>query len=471
MATPLPRRVLEYVRRHQLARPGDRVLVAVSGGADSVALLYALRSMGHVLPLHLTVAHLNHGIRGSAAARDARFVEKLAARLGLVYAGGFADVPALARKTGDSLEMAGRKARYAFLEKTALDSGCRSVATAHTADDNAETLLLMLLRGCGLQGLAGMAPESQYGKVRIIRPMLGLSRVEIERYLRASSLPWKEDSSNTDLDFVRNRVRRELLPLMEARYNPRIRETLARLAEVLREENSLLEMLSRRALARAARSRGRALDCKTLAACHAALRRRVLRQWLGANAASFQSTGFRLINDVDAMMLPGGARRMELTGGMLVERCANRLVIGRKQVEITSVYRRRICIPGRTLLPAAGLVVDARLAAGIQRERAPFGRYPTGASLSLARLGNRSLWARPWRPGDRMRPFGLDGSKKIHDIFADAKVPARLRAKLPVFTCGGEVVWIPGYRIAADWTVSGIREKALQLTVARLESG
>ena len=241
MAIALPKQVLNFIRRHNLIRPGQHVLVAVSGGADSVALLNILRELARPLRLRLTVAHLNHKIRGRAADEDAAFVGKLASRMRLPFAGASVNIPSLARRLKISLEMAGRKARYEFFEKTALARGCNAVATAHTADDNAETILLMLIRGCGLQGLTGIAPSMQVGKTNVIRPLLTVQRRAIENYLRERGIAWREDASNADPAFLRNRVRHELLPMLEAKYNKNIRETLIRMSGVLRAENDFME--------------------------------------------------------------------------------------------------------------------------------------------------------------------------------------------------------------------------------------
>lgn len=194
----LSQQVRNYIQSHHLIQFGQHVLVAVSGGADSIALLYVLRELKRRFRLRLTVAHLNHKIRGKDAEEDARFVKQLARRLHLDFALGTAAVPRLAGRARISLEMAGRRCRYSFLEKTALARGCHLVATAHTADDNAETVLLMLARGCGLPGLAGIPPGGRTGRITVVRPLLGTDRRVIEKYLRALKISWREDASNAD---------------------------------------------------------------------------------------------------------------------------------------------------------------------------------------------------------------------------------------------------------------------------------
>jgi len=466
MADNLSQQALDFIRRHDLIRPGQHVLVAVSGGADSVALLYVLRELKRQFRLRLTVAHLNHKIRGRAADEDARFVKQLARRLHLDFAGGMAAVPRLAGRLGISLEMAGRRARYSFLEKTALARGCHLVATAHTADDNAETILLMLARGCGLQGLTGIAPSSQIGKTTVIRPFLGIERRAIERYLRERNIAWREDISNADPAFLRNRVRHELLPLLEAKYNKGIRRALINLADVLRGENEFMEAFAAAVYAEACDESGRVLNCAIAAKHHSAVRRRVLRHWLKTNGIQAGMLDFQTINKLDGLLMnPARGRSLELAGGIIIRRNYQWLAIEEQRTEPNGNFSHKIRIPGRTMLPEARLIVRAELGSGADCERAVFGKFPVRASVSLKKLGHKQILARSWRPGDRMRPYGLAGSKKIQDIFSDAKFPAVMRRRLPIFECGGEIIWIPGYRIAEGWQVPGAAAKALHLTV------
>lgn len=466
MPDDLKQKVKRFIRDHALLRGGEHVLVAVSGGADSVALLYVLRELTSPLKLRLTVAHLNHKIRGKDAEKDACFVKQLARRLHLGFVGGTVAVPRLAGRLGISLEMAGRKARYDFFEKTALARGCHLVATAHTADDNAETILLMLVRGCGLQGLTGIAPSSQIGKTTVIRPFLGTERRAIEKYLRAHKISWREDASNADDAFLRNRVRHELLPLLEEKYNKNIRPTLGRLADVLRNENEYLNGLAGAAYAESRLENGCGLNCAGLIKHHPAIRRRVLRQWLLSRGVNPETIDYQTINSIDGLLAKSGrSRAIGLAGGIIIRRNYEWLEIEAPGTKPAGNYRLKIRIPGRTILPEAGLIVGAELGPGVDRARTVFGEFPVGASLSLKKWKRRRILAGPWQSGDRMRPYGLDGSKKIQDIFGDAKVPVALRRRLPIFECGREIIWIPGYRIAEGWQVPDSADKALQLTV------
>lgn len=466
MLSNLAQQVRRFILHNNLFQRGKHVLVAVSGGADSVALLNIVHELSRPLHLRLTIAHLNHKIRGKAAEEDARFVEQLAQKLGLHFAGGTADVPQLADRLGISLEMAGRQARYAFFGETALARKCDFVATAHTADDSAESILIMLTRGCGTQGLTGIAPMAGIGKIKVIRPFLETDRKAIEKYLRARNLDWREDASNADPAFLRNRVRHELLPLLEAKYNNGIRNALARLAEVQRDENELLEALAVSIYSEACGKSEHSLDCAVIARHPLALRRRVLRHWIKKNIIKAGMPDFQTTNKLDHLLMnPAGCRLLQLPGGIKIRRIERLLKIEPQKPEKAGHYLVRIKVPGKTVLPDAGLIVRANIAPGIWRDISRIGEFPARASLSLKKWRRKKITARDWRPGDRMRPYELKGSKKIQDIFSDAKLPLLMRHRLPVFACGREIIWIPGYRIAEGWQITDAGENTLHLTV------
>ncbi len=530
----ITREVEAAIRRHDLLRPGQHVLVGVSGGADSIALLAALHELAPAWKLRLTAAHLNHGIRGKAADADARFVKAFARRLGVGYIEGRANTPRLARRQGASLEMAGRDARYAFFTRAARRRRCDAVATAHTADDQAETVLMQLARGAGAQGLAGIPVAGRRDGLPVVRPLRDLSRANILRYLRERGLTWREDATNADRVHLRNRVRHEVLPFLEQALNPRVRRALARAAEILDKENQWLDTLAqdiffqcllpalhgRDAHAAGKEKRGRAreaeaLDCRILASHPQAARRRVLRLWLAANGVTPETVDFDLVDRLDALLmsrqrggtlhLPGGrvARKQRAaldaeTGpwslpgrdGRLPSASAPPtrggpparppvrmtpvkfprllLCLDRKTESQPLAFRAPLKIPGETLLPNLGLRISASLAPGLVREKPRgIGHYPARASLAIAAWRRRRIVARSWRPGDRMAPLGMAGRKKVQDIFTDGKVPRGERRQMPLFECGGELAWIPGYRIARGWEVASPAAPALQLVIER----
>lgn len=463
--------VKRTIEEHALLRAGGSVLAAVSGGADSVALLHALVGLSPGLRLRISIAHLNHNIRGRAADADAAFVRSLARRLGVPCIAGDSNVPRIARREGISLEMAAREARYEFLRKAAKRAGADCVATAHTADDQAETILLRLIRGAGGTGLGGIRYRAVIGGLTVIRPMLDVRKADAIAFLRGIGSEWREDESNSDVEFQRNRIRHEILPLLETTLNPGVRKALLQTGHLLRDEDEWLESLAAGILRQCVAGRAPGLMSLSSFARHpVAARRRVLRLWLTANRVPLELLDFDAIARVEALVR--AVRRNAtvcLPGGWVVTKGEGNLAIRRpRKMEMTS-FRALVRVPGETVLAEQGLRIVVTVAPGIVRVRPKCpGRLPARSSLNLRGLKRRRLYVRSWWPGDRINPFGLAGSKKIQDVFVDGKVPRDERGTIPVFECGGQVVWLPGYRIARGWEVESEGAPALQILVEKL---
>ena len=327
------RRLLAEWRRRGWPTSGERVVVAVSGGADSTALLLALEELKRIglHGLELTAAHLDHGLRGESAEEDARFAEALARAHGFEFVSARVDVYGRASESGDNLEQAARRARYEFLSEAAKSACAAAVLTGHTLDDQAETVLLRLLRGSGSEGLGGMRPErslEEGGKVVLRRPLLEWARrAETEGYCRVRGVEFRSDEMNEDERFARVRVRRTLLPLLET-FNPRAAESIARAAGLLREEAAALEGFAARLLEEA---RGEAFDASdsgawplrvgVLSDAPMALRRRALRLWIARGRGDLRRVNLAHISAVERLLAgERGGRVAELPGGARVER-------------------------------------------------------------------------------------------------------------------------------------------------------
>ena len=455
--------------RHDMASRGDLVLVAVSGGADSVALLHALYRLRQRLGLRLAVGHLHHGIRGTAADADAAFVRRLARQLDLPFIEERQNVPQQARAAGVSLEMAARAARYDFLARGARQLGAAAVAIAHTADDQAETILLRLARGAGPQGLGGMEPVSWRDGLKIIRPLFSLRHADAVTFLKQNRLRWREDATNRDPHFLRNRIRHEILPLLEKRLNPQIRTALLRTADVLREENVWLDKLAADALKKCgavgAPRRGGSgfaaglrrnkparptLSAQKLATLPLPLRRRVLRLWLMHAGLTTERLNFEAVDTVLALLKSTrGTKTADLGDDRRVVRRYDQLALENTSATKPSTWQL-------LTQPHRGIIKE--------RPTQP-GQLPARATLNARVVDTSPLIVRPWRAGDRMAPLGMSGTKKLQDIFTDAKVPRELRHYIPVVECRGEIVWLPGYRVACGWEVPDSRSRSLLLTL------
>jgi len=424
------------VRRQHLFRPGDTLVIALSGGADSSALLDLLTKLPDY-NLNLIVAHLNHCLRGVESDADQEFCRVVASRYAIPFESRRIDVKGMASDLRLNLEDAGRRARIAFLDETRVKYGAAAVVVAHHADDQAETVLMRLLRGSGMTGLSGMAHRNARGYVR---PLLDISRSEIERYLRSCGLEWREDASNSDTIYLRNRIRHQLLPLLEE-YNPAIRSCLAATASLLSGDEALLDELTVRAYAESFLSgEGREVcsvaQLRTLAP---ALRRRVLRhafkQLTGTLVGVSQCHSDALIEMIDSAR-PNS--RLALPHGVAAEREYDRLVLMHAdEVASDADFALQITGPGSYQLPCGASLTVAVTSA------ATFSTDSGSVCFDLDKVP--FPWSvRTFRHGDRITPFGMHGRKKVKDIFIDRKIPPSERRRVPLLFCSDDLIWIAG---------------------------
>ena len=461
------RKMLSNFRRIDPDREIRSLVVAVSGGADSMALLHALVELKKPLGVELLVVHVNHRTRGEESEGDARFVRKICKELGVKAVIKAVDVPAEARRKRISLEMAARETRYRlFVEQAAKCKGA-AIVTAHTKDDQAETVLLKLARGSGMRGLSGITEVGQVADVPLIRPMLGISRKEVERFLNRSKISWREDSSNADDSYLRNRVRHTVIPMLEWELNPEIKDTLVKTADVLREDNELLELMAEEAL-KVCRVGKKCLDLTELRQEHRSLVRRILLMWLLECGVEREAVDLGLVSEVEKLVSGRKANAaVSVTGGMTVTREYGRLTIGRVVKRKLGVFRRTLPVPGRLNIASAGAVIKSSITSEIVKKRGRPGVYPASATVSRKMVGRKKIVVRSWADGDRISPMGMKGSKKLKDVFIDLKIPASDRKKIPIFECDDEIIWVPGYRVARGWCVKE-GDSAVLLSVDRL---
>lgn len=418
------RKVIEI---HGLIPDDSQIVVAVSGGADSVALLHAL----HTLGVPVTVAHMNHQLRGADSDADEAFVRKLANELGVPFFSTTADVNQLAEESGQSIEMAARQARHEFFSEFAGET----IALAHHADDQVETFLLKLARGAGTEGLGGMSFCQSIHELRIIRPMLEIRRSEILEWLVENELTWREDASNLDEHFLRNRVRHTILPLLEHELNPDIQNTILRTMDILREENAWMEGV---------------LENQPFTAQQPlAAKRRLLRNWLFENG----------VNEID---YDAGEKILSL---MKRGRGTKVYQLNERQRVVVEYGRPRFeQDEGPENIPSWKLSIEE--GTGWRRDPGDrIGLLPAEASFDADRVGDATIEVRTYLPGDRMEPLGVDGSRKLQDIFTDCKVPRDRRKCIPVVLCRGEIIWLPGYRIASGWAVREPNGKSMHVRI------
>ncbi len=450
----VPVAILDAVRRtirhHGLAGPSTRVLVALSGGSDSVALVHLLLALASSGELSVAgAAHFNHQLRPGAD-RDERFTAGVASALGLRFVAGRDDVAGRARRHGRSIEAAAHEARHEFLEHARAELGGDVVAFGHTRDDQAETFLLRLLRGAGARGLAAMHPRNGH----LVRPLLGCRRAELRSYLRGTGLEWVEDETNEDPGVPRNRIRRELLPLLEDRFNRSIVDVLADEAELARSEWEWMAAAAAAVEGGIRRDQPDTcrLDARALGDQPEALARLILHRAM-ARTPGGRAMAFAHVERALDLARHGGpgfdapGQRLERIGPdvVLTVRPAD-TQRGRLLKPLANFFSYPLSIPGEVAVVEAGAVVSAETAESTRLAGA-FAGNPAMAVLSRASCPG-PLTVRNRRPGDRFRPLGLGGRKKLQDFFVDRKVARNARDGVPiVVTDTDQIVWVAGHAI------------------------
>jgi tRNA(Ile)-lysidine synthase len=477
--SPLAERVAATIERRHLLTAGDRVVVGVSAGADSTALWMLLLECAPALGFTLAgAAHLNHGLRGAEADADEVRCRELAAAQGLPIHVELVNVAALAASSRRSIEHAARDARYACFERARVALASTRVATGHTLEDQAETVVLRLARGAGPAGLSGI----RWARGSVVRPLLDVRRQALTDYLRGRGLAWREDSSNTDLRFSRNRVRHQAIPALERACSAGVVPALARLAGLAQDEADLLDHLTEAAEGRVARRlpAGTSLDLAQLRAQPLAIRRRLVHRAL-ADAAAGRFVGMSHVAsvlDLVAAGRPGG--RVSLPGQTAV-------LVGTASLElrpraaahhgVSGEISAAVChLPVPGVLSVAGTRVEVSpelaVADGWARVAARWGGTTGGDRPAVALVDAEAtaggLGVRFRRPGDRLRPLGMVGHRKLQDLFVDRKVPRGLRDHVPIVVDAHDrIIWVAGHVLSADFRVSPGTTRVLLLQVQR----
>ena len=439
-------RVAATVAAHQMVSPGQTVLVALSAGADSTALLHALTQLRARLACQVSACHVHHGLRGEEADEDAQHAADLARSLGAPFVTKRTDVRALAAKRRLSLEAAAREARYRLLEEAATEMRADRIATGHTADDQAETVLLNLLRGAGLAGLAGIPPV----RGRVIRPLLEVTRAQVAAYCRSQELSYRMDQSNLDRRFTRNRVRHEILPALR-QLQPRADAILCRLSRIARDEEAFMAEEASRRLDEIAFEglEGLVVPLEPFQALPPALRRRLARAAIAGMKGDELDIGLERVDALVKLATSGQTgTHIELPGRLHALRTYGEVIIHRIEETITPPTRSwALPLPGRLVIPELATEMAVTLSTA---------KRPPGASVALLDRAKvtEELRVRTWRPGDRFVPYGMKGSVKLQDFFVNQKVPRRLRGWVPLVLCGERIAWVVCYRVSDEFKVT-----------------
>jgi len=484
MQTKLHGQVLETIRRHQMLRAGDRVGVAVSGGADSVALLLLLEELRAELGIRLLVLHLNHQLRGQESDADERFVVELASRYGFEFLSGREDVAAQARLHGWNLEDAARRLRYQFFAGTVESGRATRVAVGHTADDQAETLLAHLVRGTGPAGLAGIYPVIGH----VVRPLLEVRRQQLHDFLAGRQQGWREDQTNLDRTRLRARIRHVLLPQLERDFQPAIVGHLERLATLARDEEAfwtaLLEdrfqaLVTQTSAGVAIRIPDLLAPLSFLAAAlretgslEALTKRLIRRIFEGLQGHRRQLTAHHVDQVIHLATGSTSGHRVDLPAGVVVERSFDRLIFSlqtqarpspstNETTTAAGTYEYLVDLPYRGLAVVSIPEIGRRFCLKVvDWPSAPSDTKDSAEALDRDLL-NPPLVLRNWRPGDAYRPRGHRRVQKLKRLFLDCRIAARERTLWPVLTSAGRLAWARGLPAAEEFAPSAATRAGL----------
>jgi tRNA(Ile)-lysidine synthase len=452
-------KVKKTILRHGMISPGDKVVIAVSGGPDSVCLLHVLHMLSTQLRHELVVAHFDHGWRPGEDEIETELVRKLAQSLKVPFETGKAD--SFKSESMSSVEEAAREARYGFLERVRQKHAGQRIALGHNLNDQSETLLMRLLRGSGATGLAAIPPIREH---IIIRPLIEVQREEIESYLEEMDLSYAIDSSNRNTDLLRNRIRLELVPLL-LEYQPRLVEHLGETASILREESEFLDSVSTEWVSKEANHVSEAkisIPIRQYLSLPEVLRKRVLRRILSMVKGNIRRIGRKHIQSIDDLASSGKPQAsLDLPDRMTVRRTYDLLHFMDREEDASMTFSYVIEGPG--ILPIKEIGRSLSLLVREKGERGP-SASPRTAYLD-AEKATFPLLVRNFRPGDRFVPLGMKGHKKLKDFFVDLKVPFEIRRSTPILVRNDIPVWVAGYRIDERFKITPTTRVVLEASL------
>ncbi len=453
----------ETVNKYRMLDKGDGVVVALSGGPDSMALFHLLYRFKDCYGINLITVHLNHNFRPGEAEKEAEYVRRVSEARRIPCIIESCDVPTMARRGNLSWEQAGRKARYEFFNRVMADMNYNRIAVAHNHNDQAETVVMRFIRGSGMEGLGGIHPV----RGNIIRPLIEVPRRLIEEYCRAHNLNPVIDRSNMEPVYTRNKIRLELLPYLRKEYNENIDGVVCDTAYLLRDENDFLSRIASQNFREALLSGGKnrlVMDLNKLNGFHDALLRRVLRLAVEKLKGDKTDIAFKHIQDIICLVKAGKTGAcIHLPHGIRAETGYGKFFITSGEDVTQSIDRiYELRVPGETFIDELGSVVEATILTQEDYCKEKGSRDRFTAYLDFDKTGEY-LYLRGRKAGDRFKPLGMKGTRKIKDFFIDLKIPRRERDAVPLIQNSRDIVWVTGLRINEDYKIDGSTVNILRL--------
>ena len=457
-------KAVETIKKHKMIAPGEHIIVAVSGGADSVALLNVLMVLKQKWRLDLTVAHLDHGIRGAESRREAEFVRGLACQMDIPCISEQRDVLSCKKEKGLSLQEAAREVRYLFFQEVFMREHADKIALGHHADDQAETILMWFLKGASINGLSGMPPLRDG---IFIRPLIEVTRNEIEQYLQQSSIDSIPDTSQYELHYLRNKIRHQLIPILKKEYNPRIVETLTRMADLLRPDKEMLDKQAGDAVNKCLFKKGDKIYCNIddIRKYSPSILGRLIKNIFYDLEGPTKGLAFKHIDAVRHLLDgKGPSRVVQMPGGLCVRREYGRLVFKKGDLDKFSYSFSFDNLPDSVRIDKIGREIYFRFV-DINNKKDIFKDKEKDVELLNFKEVKFPLVIRNWLPGDRFYPLGLGGSKKLKDLFIDRKVSVCEREKVPVMLFQDRIAWVCGFRIDERFKLKPDSKQALKVWI------
>ncbi|MGB8955451.1 MAG: tRNA lysidine(34) synthetase TilS [Tumebacillaceae bacterium] len=454
----------DTIEKYDLFRPCDTVLVAVSGGIDSVALLHALKELG----IGVAAAHVDHGLRGEESRGDALFVRELADKWQIPFYSKEFDVHAYAEAHKLSTQVAARELRYGYLTEVAQAICAQKIATAHHADDQAETVLMRIVRGTSIRGVTGIPLRREERGIEVVRPLLEVWRSEIEEYANERDIPHREDSSNASIKYLRNKIRLQLLPILQSEYNAGVKAALLQIAEHAREDEEVLGRLAEDAFSTHVQRENphrMRMDRNRLAMMPLSLQRRLITlilYYLRGNNVQWEQVHINSIRSLAASPSPSGEVR--LPDGLLAWCEYDDLLIGDDSRPDEAPQPFVLAHPGTYALDAYGIRLEMELVEGIPRRP----KDSWEAHFDADELSGSCIYIRIWARGDSLRPHGFSGTKLISDVLGEAKIPKHRRRTWPLLCIDDAIAWVVGVRRGEQAPVTQATQRTLVLRASQL---